>query len=238
MVVVRPFSSASLIVLVTIANVILSAPTPSVTTNVPHNKYTTPANNTLSFPKISGSVFIRSDDDKAQGNATEPSLTQSWTSDRATNHTIREIRPTASTDSNIRKDTGFIKANPRHRVFPSVQAMSEEEEDDDEVDEFYNSQKKRILHILAGAGFGALVSLLIIVCIVCAVRLAASTMPMPKRFTDPTGGDLEDVIGFGDDVIVDLSLKTTNGIEQTATVVSLSAPSATSDEGDASKNCL
>eukprot|EP00058_Branchiostoma_floridae_P024511 XP_002610001.1 hypothetical protein BRAFLDRAFT_105437 [Branchiostoma floridae] len=192
------------------------------------------------------SVFIKPDDDdgETQGNATKPSPTESGTSDRTTNSMAREIRLLTSTDLNTRRDNGFIKSNPRQRVYPSLPVMSKEVEEEEkegeeegDVDEFYYNQKKRVMHILAGAGFGALMSLLIIVCIVCVVRLAASTMPLPKRASDPTAGDLEGVIGLDDVVIMDISSKTTD-VKQTASVVSTPATNTTVDEEDGSKTRL
>ncbi|KAI8495855.1 hypothetical protein Bbelb_262710 [Branchiostoma belcheri] len=204
-----PLSPASLVVLATIANVILSAPTSPVTTTAPHLEYATPVGTTFSLPpsKVPESTGVFTEpDDQTRGNATESFYRD--TNSMAT----EEMRMPTSADL-IRKYTGFAKTKPnRDSVFPSVPVISEEDQDDIDVEEeFYDSQRERIMHILVGAGFGALMSMFIILFIVCAVRIAASTMPSYKRTAGSPARDLHDVLGLGDDMIMDINGKTMEG---------------------------
>ncbi|XP_078699747.1 uncharacterized protein LOC144926640 isoform X2 [Branchiostoma floridae x Branchiostoma belcheri] len=194
-----PLRPASLIVLATIVDVVLSAPTSPVATTAPHLEYATPVGTTFSLPpsKIPGSTGVSIEpDDQTRGNAM----------------VTEEMRMPTSADL-VRKYTGFVKTKPnRDSVFPSVPVISEEDQDDIDVEEeFYDSQRERIMHILVGAGFGALMSMFIILFIVCAVRIAASTMPSYKRTAGSPARDLHDVLGLGDDMIMDINGKTMEG---------------------------
>ncbi|CAH1241015.1 Hypp6284 [Branchiostoma lanceolatum] len=173
-----PFLLASLIVLAAITDVILTAPTPAVSME--------PEDTTVN----SAVCNVTQTESATQAPADSMmNLKQSPTESEIRNGTdlfqSKVIRPTTQADVLNKTGPTVNIGNLSDRVLPIVPGTQRPRDIKEDTGGFYHP-KKKVLHILAGAGFGVLATILIVVFIVCAVVLrAARDQPAGRRRGDP-----------------------------------------------------